>query len=252
MYRKTWKSFTGDVCFLTGSNLLMFSYMYFFFFQQRPISTDFSLPFYNSSSEISERLSLNTDFSKASEQNTWQFWGCTLVSRRQQRLPDPLIYCWPKIPARPALLRCVDDVEVVLGGDKSPETVSRSTSCRPQSRTERWKCMSSFPLLAVQSYGPPSAAVVATGLQWPTILSCAHEISTNMISTISIVSYVRNTLGEIPGYRGDRADTDKTTTEMLSRVFLPDVQMTAVSEFTGDPDAVLRSPKITWCLMEST
>ena len=105
--------------------------------------------------------------------------------------------------------------------------------------------MSSFPLLAVRSYCPPSAAVVATGLQWPTILSCAHEISTNMISTISLVSYVRNTLGEIPGYRGDRADTDKTTTEMLSRVFLPDVQMTAVSGVTGEPDAVLRSPRIT-------
>ena len=63
--------------------------------------------------------------------------------------------------------------------------------------------------------------------------------------TMSIVSYVRNTLGEIPGYRRDRADTDKTGTEMLSRVFLPDVQMTAVPGVIGEPDAVLRSPRIT-------
>ena len=56
---------------------------------------------------------------------------------------------------------------------------------------------------------------------------------------------MRSTLGEIPGYRRDRADTDKTRTETLSRVFLLDVQMTAVLGVIGEPDAVLRSPRIT-------
>ena len=75
---------------------------------------------------------------------------------------------------------------------------------------------------------------------------CAPEISANMFPTMSIVSYVRNPLGEIPGYRRNRKDTDKTSTEMLSRVFLPDIKMTAVpgsqesqmlsSEAPGSPD----------------
>ena len=52
---------------------------------------------------------------------------------------------------------------------------------------------------------------------------CAPEISANMFPTMSIVSYVRNPLGEIPGYRRNRKDTDKTGTEMLRRVFLPDI-----------------------------
>ena len=66
-----------------------------------------------------------------------------------------------------------------------------------------------------------------------------------MFPTMSIVSNVRNPLGEIPGYRRNRKDTDKTITETLSRVFLLDVQMTAVLGVIGEPDAVLRSPRIT-------
>ena len=66
-----------------------------------------------------------------------------------------------------------------------------------------------------------------------------------MFPTMSIVSYVRNPLGEIPGYRRNRKDTDKTITETLSRVFLLDVQMTAVAGVTGEPDAILRSTRIT-------
>ena len=38
---------------------------------------------------------------------------------------------------------------------------------------------------------------------------CAPEISANMFPTVSIVFYVRNPLGEIPGYRWDRTDIDK-------------------------------------------
>ena len=74
---------------------------------------------------------------------------------------------------------------------------------------------------------------------------CAPEISAYMFPTMSIVSYVRNPLGEIPGYRRNRKDTDKTSTETLSRVFLLDVKMTAVTGVTGEADAVLRSPLIT-------
>lgn len=54
-----------------------------------------------------------------------------------------------------------------------------------------------------------------------------------------------NPLEEIPGYRRDRTDIDKTGPETLGRVFLPDVQMTAVPGVTGETDAVLRSPRIT-------
>ena len=64
-----------------------------------------------------------------------------------------------------------------------------------------------------------------------------------MFHTMSIVSYARNTLEEKPGYRRDRADTDKTSTETLSRVFLPDMQKTTVPGVIGEPDAVLRSPQ---------
>ena len=74
---------------------------------------------------------------------------------------------------------------------------------------------------------------------------CAPEISANMFPTMSIVSYVRNPLGEIPGYRRNRKDTDKAGTETLSRVFLLDVQRTAAPGVTGEPDAVLRSTRIT-------
>ena len=63
-----------------------------------------------------------------------------------------------------------------------------------------------------------------------------------MFPTMSVVSYARNTLEEIPGYRRDRADTDKTGTETLSRVFC---QMCKRQQFQviGEPDAVLRSPR---------
>ena len=59
------------------------------------------------------------------------------------------------------------------------------------------------------------------------------------------MSYLGNPLEEIPGYRRDRTDIDKTGPETLSRVFLPDVQMTAVPGVIGETDAVLRSPRIT-------
>lgn len=109
--------------------------------------------------------------------------------------------------------------------------------------------MSSLPLLAARWNCPPSAAAVAPGLQWPIIPNTAPEISANVLPTMSIVSYVRNRLGEIPGYRTNRKETDKTGTETLSRLFLPDVQMTAVPGVTGEPGAVLRapgSPDVSW------
>lgn len=83
---------------------------------------------------------------------------------------------------------------------------------------------------------------------------CARGISGNQVQfpTRSIVPRRRNTLGEIACQSRDRIDADKTGTEQLGTTFLSDVGLITAPGVKREPDVVLKGPRMTCCVMEST